>query len=254
MGISEAPDWIFWMAASFFGYLVGSISFARILHRILRPGERLEEFKFELPGSDKPFESNMVSATSVGMRLGRKFGCATSLLDILKVAIPTFLVKLLFPEQPYYYLTALLGIVGHNFPIYHRFAGGRGDSPILGAILIINWFGILIANAAAMVLGYLLGSVMVMRLGGHLLCIIWFWIYFDDYQPVVFMILANILFWLSTSRDLKRFKKLIRENKIEINEEFLSEAMLMGRSVGRFLDRYGFPAILKKLLSKMVKG
>ena len=250
MELSQGSLWIYPVVASLLGYLLGSISFARILNRILNPGEQLDEFKFELPGSVEPFESNMVSATSVGMRLGRKYGCATSLLDIFKVALPTFLVKYYFPEQPYYYLTALMGIVGHNFPVYHRFKGGRGDSPILGALLVINWFGIFIANAAAMVLGYFLGSVMVMRLGGHLLCILWFWIYFNDYYPVVFMIMANLLFWLSTSRDLKQFNRLIRENDIDINEEFLSRAMLMGGSIGRFLDRYGFPVLLRKLFRK----
>jgi len=147
-------------------------------------------------------------------------------------------------------VTALFGLVGHNYPLYYRFVGGRGDSPILGALLVINWFGILIANGAAMILGYLTGKVLVMRLGGHILCIFWFWIYFNDIYHVGFMVLANVVFWASSTRDLSSFLGMIKEKDLVINEEFMSKAMLMGSGFGRFIDNYGFPALLRKLFRK----
>lgn len=235
------------VGACLVGYLTGSISFARLFTRLLTGSDQFEKFTLDMPGSDEPFETDLVSATAVGSQHGRKYGCVTSLLDMVKVAVPTYVISRLFPDQPLYLLTALAGIAGHNYPLYHRFVGGRGDSPIMGALLVINWFGILIANGVAMILGYFLGSVLVMRLGGHLICIFWFWIYFNDIYHVGFMVGANVLFWLSTTRDLSRFTGMIKEKQLDINEEFMSSALLMGSGFGRFIDHYGFPALVRKL-------
>lgn len=239
--------WLICLASGLAGYLIGSVSFARIITFILTRSSRFERFTLEMPGSDEPFETDLVSATAIGSQHGRLYGIVTSLLDIVKVAAPTYLVLHLYPDQPCYLVTALFGLVGHNYPVYYRFVGGRGDSPILGALLVINWFGILIANGAAMILGYLTGKVLVMRLGGHVLCIFWFWIYFNDIYHVGFMVLANVIFWASSTRDLDRFLGMIRKKNLVINEEFMSKAMLMGSGFGRFIDNYGFPALMRKI-------
>ena len=142
--------WALVLLAILIGYLSGSLSFARILNRIVSKSNRIDPLKAELPEYNVEFESDAISASVVGHNLGKKYGCITAILDMLKVGLPTFIVHHYFPDAPYYLLTALAGIFGHDYPIYHRFKGGRGESPILGAMLVINWFGIPIANAASM--------------------------------------------------------------------------------------------------------
>jgi glycerol-3-phosphate acyltransferase PlsY len=186
----------------------------------------------------------------VNQNLGSSYGCLTAVLDLLKVAVPTLLVYLLQNDEPFYLLTALTGLIGHNYPLYHRFRGGRGESPMIGAMLVINWFGIIISNAAALIIGYLTGSVLVSRYGWYILMIIWYWYYFDSFWYVAFMIGANILFWLAMMPDLKRYAVLKKENDLDVSEETVSEFLLMGRGFGRFLDNYGLPALLKKLFSR----
>lgn len=241
--------WIIYSLAGLAGYLVGSISFARLLNRILSRGTGKDKLIWEIPGSDMPFETDIYTATGVGTHHGKAYGCATSVLDMIKVAIPTYVVLRLFPDQPFYLVTALLGIVGNNYPLFNKFKGGGGFSAIIGALIVINWFGIFIANIAAMIIGYFFGSVLFMRLAGNFLCIFWFWIYFNDIYHVGFMILANVVFLLSISRDLNRFTTMIKQSTEEVNQEYMSKTLLMGGGFGRFIDRYGFPALLRKLFS-----
>jgi glycerol-3-phosphate acyltransferase PlsY len=246
--ITQLP-WLMYLFAGLVGYLSGSVSFARIFTLILTKSMHVKEIKAEIPGSDQTFESNSISATVVSQNHGKKYGCLVALLDMFKVACPTFLLHYFFPGQYYYLLTGLMGIVGHDYTLYHRFQGGRGESPIIGAMLVINWFGIFLANAASMVLSMLVGSVLVMRYGWYVLMIFWYWIYFESIYHVVFMILANFVFWFSMRKDLGRYAELKKENDLEISEEEVSEFLMMGRGLGRFIDNYSLPALVKKLTS-----
>lgn len=236
--------------AALAGYLIGSLSFARILTLLVTKSSHVEPINEPVPGSDIMFQSDSVSATVANLNLGKKYGCLTALLDMGKVAVPTFLVYYFFPEDPYYLFAAAAGIAGHNYPLYHRFKGGRGESPMLGAMLVINWYGILIANAAGLFLGYLTGSTLVIRYGWYVLMIGWYWIHFQSIYHVGFMLVANFLFWFAMRKDLAKFAELKEVDDLDVSEEAVSDFLLMGKGLGRFLDRYGLPALLKKLFKR----
>ena len=236
--------------AAILGYLIGSLSFARILTLLRTKSKHVEPINEPIPGSDLRFESNSISATVVSLNLGKKFGCLTAILDMVKVALPTLLISRLFTDQPFYLMTAAAGIAGHIYPLYHRFRGGRGESPMLGAMIIINWFGIFIANATSMVLAFLTGSTLVLRYGWYVVMIFWYWIYFKSIYHVSFMVVANFLFWFAMRQDLAKFWELKDEEGLEVSEETVSDFLLMGKGPGRFLDRYGLPALLKKAFKK----
>jgi len=232
------------------GYLIGSVSFARVVYFIVTKNKKIGSFSEPVPHSDETFESDLVSATLVTKKIGAKYGCLTSVSDMLKVALPTLLAKLLFPSQPYYLLTALFGVIGHNLPLYYRFKGGRGESPILGILLVINWFGLLFVNIAATILGFISGSVLVVRFSGYVLMIFWLWYYFNDWRYALFMILINFFFWFSMRKDLSRFIELKKKKGLEFTEEDVSEFILMGKSMGRALDKYSLFAFYKKLKNR----
>ncbi len=105
---------------------------------------------------------------------------------------------------------------------------------MLGAMLVINWFGIFIANGASLILGYLTGSVLVIRYGWYVLMIFWYWIYFDSYFYVIFMVIANFLFWFAMRHDLSTFGDLKKEDDLEVSEEAVSDFLLMGKGTGAF--------------------
>lgn len=242
--------WLLAILCSLTGYLIGSVSFARIVYFIVTKNRKIEAFSEPVPHSEEIFESDLVSATLVTKKIGARYGIMTSLADMLKVAVPTLLVKLVFTTEPYFLLTALFGVIGHNLPVYYRFKGGRGESSILGILLVINWFGLLLVNLTATVLGFVTGSVLVVRWGGYVLMIFWLWYNFEDWRYGLFMILINFFFWLSMRKDLLRFIELKKKKGIEFTEEDVSQFILMGKSLGRALDRYSVYAVYKKLKNR----
>ena len=79
--------------------------------------------------------------------------------------------------------------------------------------------------------------------------IFWYWIYFDSIYYVIFMVIANFLFWFSMRHDLGTFAKLKEVDDLEVSEEAVSDFLLMGKGMGRFLDNYGLPALIRKIFS-----
>lgn len=242
--------WLIAAACALTGYLIGSLSFARIVYFLVTGKTKVEPFAEPVPHSDETFESDLVSATLVSKKLGARYGCATSIADMLKVAAPTLLIMVLLPETPFHLVFALFGVLGHNYPVYFGFVGGRGESPILGALLVINWFGVLLVNLVATILGFITGSVLVLRFGGYILLVFWFWVYFNDWKYVVFMVLLNFLYWFSMRKELARFNQLKKEKGIKFSEEDVSEFIMMGKSIGRTLDNYSLYALWKKKFQK----
>jgi len=128
--------------------------------------------------------------------------------------------------------------------------GGRGESPILGIMLVINWFGLIVANLAAALLGFIAGSILVIRWGGYVILIFWLWYYFDDWRYALFMVLINFFFWFSQRKDLARFMDLKKKKGLSFTEEDVSEFILMGKSMGRALDRYSLYALYKRFRAR----
>ena len=243
--ILAGRPWLLPALASMVGYLIGSISFARIVTFLFSEERKTKKIKRQIPDTDITLESDAIAATSVSLDLGKKYGCLTAILDMLIVALPVWFLLHFFPENHAFLFTAIFGMLGHVYPVYHRFKGGRGQAPLLGGLFVINWFGVLIGNGAAVVLGYLTGSVLVMRWGWMLLMIGWFALYFRDPYFVAYIFLGNILFFFSMRKELATALEIGRKRKS--TQEEVSEFMMMGKGLGRFIDRYGLPALLKKL-------
>lgn len=250
LAFANDHPWLTALICSVAGYLIGTVSSARIVYFLATGKRNIEPFAEPVPNSDEVFESDLVSATLVNKKLGAKYGCITSIADMLKVALPMLLVKLAFDEQPYHLLVALFGVAGHNFPVWYGFRGGRGESSIIGSLLVTSWSGFILTNLASVVLGFITGSVLVMRWGAYLLMPFWLWLKFLDWRYVVFMLLLVVLFLISMRKDLARFNELKRTRGSKFTEEEISEFILMGKSPGRMLDRYSIPGLLRRVFSK----
>ena len=89
------------VGAALIGYLLGAIFMARLVGRVFAPGEDVSRQEYQVSEDDK-ISLDIASATNVSTRLGARFGCLVSLLDMLKVFAPTLFFKLTFPEAPYF--------------------------------------------------------------------------------------------------------------------------------------------------------
>ena len=232
------------------GYLLGSISFARIIYSRVTKGKELEFYSEPIAGSDEKFDSDFVSASLVNKQIGAKYGCLTSVADMLKVALPTLAAKLLFTSEPYFLIIPLFGILGHYLPVYHNFIGGRGETIMLGAMFVVNWFGTIIVNIASTILGFITGSVVILRYAGYFLMIFWLWHHYHDYRYGLFMFLMYSLFWFSMRKEIALLIKLRKRGLWNDTNEQLSEKMFMGRGVGRAIDKYSLPSLFKKFRNR----
>ncbi len=236
-----------WIAllAALVGYLLGSLSSARVIARWVAPGTDLSHIEHPVPRSDVVFTSDSVSATAVRLRLGTRYGCLTAILDMLKVALPTLAFRLWQPEAPYYLIVAALGLVGHDWPVYHRWQGGRGESPIYGALLVIDPLGVVATNLLGIVFGFVTGNLLVLRWAGLVLMIPWLWLRTHDPAPVLYMLFANGVYWTAMAPELRQYAQIKQEGEPPTQEE-LAGFIGMGVRLGRALDRYGGPALWRR--------
>ena len=114
-----------WLYALALGYALGSVPFGLLLTRAFGAGDL------------RSIGSGNIGATNV-LRTGRKgLAAATLLLDALKGLAAVLLAYRLFPEVAG--LAALGAILGHCFPVWLGFKGGKGVATLLGIALGLAW-------------------------------------------------------------------------------------------------------------------
>jgi glycerol-3-phosphate acyltransferase PlsY len=194
------------------GYLVGSLSATRIVHRLGAPQVDLGKTTFGLSGVKETVESEMVSATALSMRAGPKLGFLSAAGDMFKVAVPTLLIRRIYPEAPYYLLTAIAGVIGHIWPIYFRFKGGRGMSAIYGGLFAIDFIGVFATSLLGMVFGLVIvRDILVAYMAGYWLLIPWLWFRTHDLAHVLYAVAVNVILLIGLIPEMKQYLKLRRQ-------------------------------------------
>ncbi len=119
---------ILWVAPTLsllLSYLLGAIPFGVILTRLGGAGDL------------RTIGSGNIGATNV-LRTGRKgLAAATMLLDMAKGAVAVLLVAYLFPGNAL--LAAAGAFVGHCYPVWLRFRGGKGVATLMGIVVALHW-------------------------------------------------------------------------------------------------------------------
>ena len=111
---------------SILSYLIGSIPFGFLLT------------KFFLKKDIRNIGSGNIGATNV-LRTGNKtIGYTTLLLDIVKAVIPIIYIKLNYPN--FIFIASLCIFLGHVFPIWLKFKGGKGVATYVGILFSINLY------------------------------------------------------------------------------------------------------------------
>ena len=111
-------------------YLFGSIPFGYLFTKIL------------LKKDIRNVGSGNIGATNV-LRTGNKLlGYLTLILDIAKAVVPVIFIKLNYPDLVY--ISALCAFLGHLFPIWLKFKGGKGVATLIGILISINIYYALI--------------------------------------------------------------------------------------------------------------
>jgi glycerol-3-phosphate acyltransferase PlsY len=217
-------------------YLIGALSFSRIITRLVNPKADLSNVT--LPSDNGASETQLrhMGATTASIQLGARWGCFIGWLDILKVAVPTLVVKFIYPEQPYYLLAAIFGMIGHNWPVYYKFKGGAGISSIYGGMLVIDVVGAIVCSVLGMFLGLVVvKDVLIAYLSGIWLLIPWFWFRTQDPYLVAYAVIINIIFLLAMIPEIRDYIRARREGEVEFTSAM--ESFPMGRGMKHIMQR-----------------
>lgn len=114
------------------GYLIGSLNFAIIYSKLKKDDIRNHG-------------SKNAGATNVLRTYGKIPALIVFLLDILKGVIAVLIVRSVFDGEIYECTAALGAVLGHNFPVYYKFSGGKGVSTSFAVLCVLHYEVALIA-------------------------------------------------------------------------------------------------------------
>lgn len=124
-------DFVYPMVATLAAYLMGSLSFAVIVSRVMGLSDP------RTYGSQNPGATNVLRSGS------KPAAIVTLVLDMLKGFVPVVLVKLLGEQfglaDGTVALVALAAFLGHLYPVFFRFKGGKGVATAVGVVLGVHW-------------------------------------------------------------------------------------------------------------------
>ena len=180
-------------------YLMGSIPFGFILTKIF------------LKKDIRDFGSGNIGATNA-LRTGNKsLGYGTLLLDILKAIIPVIYTKLNYPD--YIFITSMFVFIGHVFPVWLKFKGGKGVAPYVGILFSINLiYGILFVSIWIVTFLISKYSSLASLIASFTIPI---YLLFFNNENLIFFSIMFVLIFYTHRENVKRLKNK-EENKTKI--------------------------------------
>ncbi len=166
------------------GYLLGSLSSAIIICRLLGlPDPRSQ-------GSGNPGATNVLR---IG---GRKAAAATLLGDMLKGLIPVLIAKLLGADLAVQAGVAVAAFLGHLYPLFFGFKGGKGVATALGVLLGIHWSVGLLTIATWLVIAKVFKISSLAALLAILVTPLYIWWLIPNESLLIAMLfIGTLLFW-----------------------------------------------------------
>ena len=180
-------------------YLLGSIPFGFILTKVF------------LKKDIRDIGSGNIGATNA-LRTGSKLlGYATLILDIMKAILPVLFVKFNYPD--YIFIAALSTFLGHVFPIWLKFKGGKGVATYVGILFSINLiFGLVFIVSWAVT--FLISKYSSLSSLIASLIVPIYLVVFEKYNSIFFIIMFVLIFY-THRENVKRLKNK-EESKTKI--------------------------------------
>ena len=172
-----------------FSYLIGSVPFGYILTKIF------------LKKDIREIGSGNIGATNA-LRTGNKLiGYSTLGLDILKAVLPIIFIKFNYPD--YIYVSSLCIFLGHVFPVWLKFKGGKGVATYVGILFCINIiFGFIFISI--WFLTYLISNYSSLSSLLASLCIPCYLLIFAHSENLFFFLIIFILIFYTHRENVKR--------------------------------------------------
>ena len=188
------------ITVALYSYFLGSIPFGLILTKIF------------LKKDIREVGSGNIGTTNV-LRTGNKYLAALTLLfDLLKGYISVYITLIYYENLTSY--SALICFVGHIFPIWLKFKGGKGVATYLGVILALSYKFFFIFGISWLILSFLFRYASLSSMMSSLL--VFLYVYFleiNNYSLILFIFFVIILY--THKENIVRLKDS-KENKIKL--------------------------------------
>ena len=183
----------------FYSYILGTIPFGLILTKIF------------LKKDIRKIGSGNIGATNA-LRTGNKsLGYATLILDIIKAIFPVLYVKFNYPD--YIFIASLSVFLGHVFPVWLKFKGGKGVATYVGVLFSINLIlGVIFV--VSWTLTFLISKYSSLSSIVASLIIPIYLVIFEKYSSMFFIIMFVLIFF-THRENVKRLKNR-EESKTKI--------------------------------------
>ncbi len=186
-----------------FAYLLGSVSSAIVIARL-----------FGLKDPRKVGSGNP-GATNILRYGGKKAAILTLLGDVLKGAVPVLIAHVLGVGSMILALTMLAAFLGHVFPVFHGFKGGKGVATAFGALVAMNgWVGLaLVGSWLVMAVSTRYSSLSAITVSVLAPVYVW-WFARDPALILATGVMALILLW----RHRNNIQKLLAGTETKIGQ------------------------------------
>lgn len=189
--MTELEAWQFALALGI-GYLCGSVPFGLLLTKVAGMGDIRE------------IGSGNIGATNV-LRTGRKgIAALTLVLDCLKGLAPVLAVGLIWPEeQTLRAATAVIAFLGHLFPVWLGFKGGKGVATTGGVVIALSWPAAIVGGSVWLVVLLTLRYSSVAALVAVSVAPFCVW-YFADPPAAIATLIIAVLVWIKHQANIRR--------------------------------------------------
>ena len=172
-------------------YLMGSIPFGFILTKIF------------LKKDIREIGSGNIGATNA-LRTGNKtIGYSTLVLDILKAVAPVIYVKIFY--QDFLYIASLCAFLGHVFPIWLKFKGGKGVATYIGILFALNiYFGLIFITSWLITFGLSRFSSLSSLVASFSIPI--YLLILTRFDQAIFFTIMFVLIFFTHRENIKRLK------------------------------------------------
>lgn len=157
--------------------------------------------------------SGNLGASNVTMAFGKRAGILTFLHDAIKVMAAVYIVKFIFPEAQYAaVVAAVAGVLGHMYPVYLKFRGGKGFASYIGLALALKWkYGLcmfLCVIAVSLIFDWVVAGTFF-----HIALTPLHFCFSDSLTSAVIVMVASVCIFVKHTENIKRMR-LGQESKL----------------------------------------
>jgi len=177
------------------GYLLGAIPFGLVISKMVGVDVRTQG-------------SRNIGATNVNRVLGKKLGFITLICDCLKGLLPMYFAALILPETDtkefFVALTGVMAVLGHMFPVYLGFRGGKGVATGMGVFLYLSFPAIAISLVVFLLTVAVTGFVSAGSLLASGLIPLWLYLLGASKTTIIAAAVVAFFIWLKHHENIRR--------------------------------------------------